>query len=501
MKTLLVSPTFPETFWSMSNAGKFFNSPANVPPLGLLTVAAMLPQEWPLRFVDMSVEPLLDEHLAWADTLFLSAMDIQGQSAAEVVRRANAAGLRIVAGGPHYTLYHETVQGIDHLVVGESETIIPQLVEDLENGCAKPLYKADGFPQLTETPPPRLDIINLDAYLNMPVQVTRGCPFQCEFCDVLFLNGRIPRHKTVAQTIAELDNILASGWGGMVLFVDDNFIGNKKLAKELLRAIIQWQKEHGQPYTFSTQASINMADDEELLALMAEAQFKNTFIGIETPAAASLAECSKKQNLGRDLIQSVRTIHSYGISVMAGFIIGFDADPPEIFEIQERFIEDAGISVAMIGLLSAPPHTPLWRRLEAEGRILGMPSGNNAMDKGALNFIPKLDREFLYTGYRELLRRVYTPEASFGRIRKSLEHYTVPDYVPKTPVRLYDIKAVLLLLWTLGIRTQGRRAFWRLFFHTLFKKPAAFTEVMHLAAVAHHCQVVTRDFLAGEDAQ
>lgn len=455
----------------------------------------MLPEKWQLRLVDMSVEPLLEEHISWADTIFISAMDIQKQSAEAVVRRANAAGVPVVAGGPHYTLYYESVEGIDHIIVGEAEAIMPQLVADLENDCAKPLYKAEGFPPLMQTPPPRLDLLNLKAYLNMPIQSTRGCPFQCEFCDVLFLNGLTPRHKSMEQILIELDNIRSIGWGGMVFFVDDNFIGNKKLAKKLLRGIIEWQRENGQPYTFTTQVSINMADDEELLGLMAEAQFKNVFIGIETPEAASLAECSKKQNMGRDLIESVQTIHSFGISVMGGFIIGFDADPPEIFELQRQLIENAGIAVAMIGLLSAPPHTPLWKRLEKEGRILGMPSGNNTMDEGALNFVPKLEKHFLVTGYKKLLSQLYTPEASFGRIRKCLEHYRVPDFVAKRPVKIYDIKAMFLLLWVLGVCRRGRLAFWKLFFSALFKNPSAFSEMLHLAAMVHHCQIVTASFL------
>lgn len=499
MKILLVSPAYPQTFWSMQHAGRFFHAPANVPPLGLLTVAAMLPQDWPLRLVDMSVEPLLEEHLAWADAIFVSAMDIQMHSAATVVRRANAAGVPIVAGGPHYTLYYETVQGIDHIVVGEAEAVMPRLVADLTNGCAKPVYKADDFPRLTETPPPRLDLLDIKAYLTMPIQSTRGCPFQCEFCDVLFLNGLKPRHKTLEQLLVELDNILSIGWGGMVFFVDDNFIGNKKLAKQFLHGIIAWQREHGQPFTFTTQASVNLADDAELLELMATAQFKSVFIGIETPAAASLAECSKKQNLQRDLLRSVATIHSFGISVMGGFIIGFDADPPEIFNLQGQFIEAAGIAVAMIGLLSAPPHTPLWKRLEKEGRILGLPSGNNSMDENALNFIPKLERDFLVTGYKDLLRKLYTPEASFGRIKKCLEHYKAPDFVVKRPLKVYDIKAMFLLLWTLGICTEGRLAFWKLFFFIVFKKPAALPEMLHLAAMVHHCQIVTKAFLSPND--
>ena len=495
MKILLVSPAYPQTFWSMNNAGRFFDAPANVPPLGLLTVAAMLPQEWQLRLVDMSVEPLLDAHISWADKIFISAMDIQMQSAAVVVQRANAAGVAVVAGGPYYTLYYESVQSVDHIVVGEAETIMSQLIADLENNCAKPIYKADAFPPLMKTPPPRLDLLDIKAYLNMPIQSTRGCPFRCEFCDVLFLNGLVPRHKSLEQIIIELDNILSTGWTGTVFFVDDNFIGNKNLAKDLLRDIIHWQRENGQPYTFITQASINMADDKELLGLMAEAQFKNVFIGIETPAVASLTECSKKQNLGRDLVKSVEIIHSYGISVMGGFIIGFDADPPEIFELQRKLIEDTGISVAMIGLLSAPPHTPLWDRLEKEGRILGLPSGNNTMDEGALNFIPKLDRDFLVKGYKDLLRKLYAPEASFGRIRTCLDHYRVPDSTPKKPLQRYDLKAMFLFLWTLGLCSRGRLAFWKLFFYTLFKKPSALVEMLHLAAMVHHCQRVTDKFL------
>lgn len=486
MNILLVSPRTPETFWSFSHILRLCGKKAAFPPLSLLTVAGMLPRSWDLRLVDLQVRPLRDSDIAWADAVFLSAMIVQEESARSVIARCNSAGTPVVAGGPLVTTGSERFSEVDCCVVGEAEEIMPELIRDLEAGALRRRYEAGARPDLSLTPLPRWDLIRVRDYLTLSVQLSRGCPFDCEFCDITAVYGRRPRVKSPEQTIAELDAVLATGWKGSVFVVDDNFIGNRARAKALLRSIAAWRRRRGVRIAFTTEASINLVDDPELLGLMVEAGFRHVFIGIESPDEECLRGCRKVQNTRRDLVQSVRTIHHAGIQVMAGFIVGFDEDKATVFDQQRRFIRDAGVVTAMVGLLNALPGTRLFARLTREGRLLGRSTGNNL--DAALNFDPVLDRTVLTEGYRRLVKELYTPRAYYERALTFLR-----DYRPAarnggpTPA---DIRAFFCSLWVLGVASRGRLAFWRYLGRALLFHRRAFARAVELAIRGHHYRLV-----------
>ena len=378
MRILLVYPQYPDTFWSFKHALKFVSKKAAFPPLGLLTVAAMLPAEWEKKLVDMNVARLTDEDIKWADYVFISAMVVQQDSVKEVIARCKRLNTRIVAGGPLFTTGYEEFDGVDHFVLGEAEVTLPLFLEDLEKGCARHVYSSGTRPDIRRTPIPLWSLINMNNYSSMNVQYSRGCPFNCEFCDIILLNGHQPRTKEKEQLVAELDELYRRGWREGVFVVDDNFIGNKKKLKlEILPAIIEWRKGKRHPFVLSTEASINLADDEELMQLMVDAGFSTVFIGIETPNEESLLECAKLQNRNRDLVASVKKIQNCGLEVQGGFIVGFDSDPLSIFKNQINFIQKSGIVTAMVGLLNAPPGTRLYQRLKKENRLVKAFTGNN----------------------------------------------------------------------------------------------------------------------------
>jgi len=482
MKILLVSPATPDTFWSYKHALPFVSKRAAFPPLGLLTVAAMLPDDWQLRLVDLNVTRLADAAIEWADYVFISAMIVQEASARGVAARSAALGKPVIAGGPLFTTGHHRFPEIPHFVVGEAEGIMPRLLSDLTAGCLRPIYQDPEKPQLGDTPVPRWDLINLRHYASMSVQFSRGCPFNCEFCDIVAMYGRVPRVKTPAQMLAELDALVDAGWKSGIFIVDDNFIGHKARVKELLRALIEWRARRKVRLPFITEASLNLVDDPELLELMVAAGFKSVFIGLETPDEQSLAECAKFQNSSRDLVAAVREIQNAGLQVLGGFIVGFDHDSPSIFERQWRFIQDAGVVTAMVGLLNALPQTRLYARLKEEGRLLGESTGNNL--DAVLNFIPKLDRETLLTGYRELVQRLYAPQAYYRRALTFLREYR--ERGPRARFRWRDLRALLRSFWVVGVRNRGRREYWKYFAKALLLYPRAFGEAMHLAIVGHH---------------
>ncbi|MGH9438011.1 MAG: B12-binding domain-containing radical SAM protein, partial [Terriglobia bacterium] len=353
MKVLLVYPEFPDTFWSFKHALPFVGKRSAYPPLGLLTVSAMLPGNWQKRMVDLNVRRLEDAEIDWADVVFFSGMMVQGPFMKVQIERCKRRGLRTVAGGPIASAQDPAIAGADHVVEGEAEEVIAELAADLERGAAKPFYKAAQLPDLTQTPLPHLHLANLKRYSAMPVQYSRGCPFTCEFCDIIEIYGRRPRTKTPDQVCAELEQIYRLGWRGPVFLVDDNFIGNKKNVKILLPRLVEWMRDHKFPFSLFTEASLNIAGDEDLLRQMRQAHFTRVFMGIETPVEESLRETHKLQNLRKDLLESVKLIQSFGIEVMAGFIVGFDHDPPDIFERQIKFIRDAAIPLSMVGLLTA----------------------------------------------------------------------------------------------------------------------------------------------------
>ena len=394
MNILLVYPGYPDTFWSFKHALKFVSKKASFPPLGLLTVASLLPADYNKKLIDMNVTELKDKDILWADYVYISAMSVQSESADEVIDRCKRLNAKVVAGGPHFTSNYEKYDNVDYLVLKEAEITLPQFINDLNEGKPKHIYTTDEWSDISATPLPLWDLISLKNYSSMNIQYSRGCPYDCDFCDITVLYGRKPRTKTTEQVIAELNKLYYTGWKGPVFFVDDNFIGNKvKLKKEILPAIIEWNEQRKNPFYFNTEVSINLADDEKLMQLMVKAGFEAVFIGIETPNEESLIECNKSQNRNRDLIESVKIIQNAGLEVQGGFIVGFDNDPPSIFEELTEFIQESGIVTAMVGLLNAPEGTKLQKRLEAEGRMLKSFSGNNT--DFSTNFIPKMSIEKL----------------------------------------------------------------------------------------------------------
>ncbi len=482
MKVLLLYPETPDTFWSFKHVLRLISRRAAFPPLGLLTIAAMLPRDWELKLVDLNVEPLGDDDLRWADYVMISAMLIQRASVEAIVARCVTLGRPIIAGGPLFTTSHAAFPQVQHVVRGEAEDIVAQLVNDMRTGVVRSCYEAPAHPDIDSVPVPRWDLIDLRHYVSMAIQFSRGCPYDCEFCDIVVMNGRVPRTKSEGQLIAELEALRERGWKEMVFIVDDNFIGDKRRTKSLLREIIRWRERVRPQMEFLTEASVNLADDAELCTLMVQAGFRKVFVGIETPALASLAECHKLQNTRSDLAQSVRTVQRSGLEVMGGFIVGFDSDPYDIFKRQFDFIQRSGVVTAMVGLLTALPQTRLYKRLLSEGRIDAESSGDNT--SASLNFKPKLDREFLEAGYRELMRTLYEPKVYYARIRTFLEHYrpTGPRLRPSRAEMLALVKS----FWLLGVRCSGRLAYWRLFWSTLLRRPRQFPHAIELMILGYH---------------
>jgi radical SAM superfamily enzyme YgiQ (UPF0313 family) len=490
MNVLLVSPRTPDTFWSFRHALKFVSRRASIPPLGLLTVAALLPRAWSLKLVDLNVRPLRDEELRWADYVLLSAMLVQRDSVREVAARCRALGKPVIAGGPLFTTGHEAFPEIPHVVLGEAEELMPQLVADMAAGRVQREYRATRWPDLSTAPIPRWDLIRLRDYVTMAVQFSRGCPFDCEFCDIIVMNGRVPRTKTPAQLVAELEALRQRGWRDMVFIVDDNFIGNRRRTRELLDALIAWRRATRTSMGFLTEASVNLADDPELCERMVAAGFKKVFVGIETPSAESLEECRKRQNRG-DLVAAVHRLQQAGLEVMGGFIVGFDNDRPDIFHRQFEFIQRSGVVTAMVGLLTALPKTRLWQRLQQEGRLLAESTGNNT--DAVLNFVPRLDRELLVNGYRELVKRLYEPRHYYERVRTFLRHHRPRRPVgPRLRLAWCDVKAFVKSFWVLGLRHRGRLAYWRLFWSALLRHPRQFQHAIELAILGYHFRRVAQ---------
>jgi radical SAM superfamily enzyme YgiQ (UPF0313 family) len=488
MRVLLVSPRTPETFWSFTHALPFIHRRAAHPPLGLLTVAAMLPREWDLQLVDMDAESLDDTALDRTDVVFLSSMIVQEASARAVARRCRARGIPVVAGGPLFTTGHERFPEIPHFVLGEAEEILPRLVEDLQRGRLKPTYRAERFPSLEKSPIPRWDLLELSDYATMSVQFSRGCPHDCEFCDVVVMNGHRPRTKAPARMVDELEALRRAGWRGSVFLVDDNFIGNRVQVKRLLTEMISWRRRSGARMDFITEATVLLAEDAELLELMVQAGFKKVFLGLESPDPDSLRECRKQQNTRRDLATSVHTIQAAGLEVMGGFIVGFDNDKRDVFRRQFRFIQDAGVATAMVGLLTALPRTKLHERLLREGRLLQESTGNNT--QAVCNFVTRLDGDFLQEGYRRLMQRLYEPGNFYDRARTFLRHHRRRG--PRPTLGRADFAALLRSLWVLGIRNRGRWAYWRFLAGTLLRRPAAFSTAVTLTIYGHHFRTVAR---------
>ena len=491
-RVLLVYPQFPDTYWSFNYALPFAGKRSAFPPLGLMTVSSMLPASWDKRLIDLNVRPLRDADLQWADVVMASAMIVQQNSLQEVITRAKSMGKLVVVGGPFVSTGPEHVDNADHVFIGEAEATLPEFIRDLENGTARRIYKAVGKPELTSTPPPDFGLVSLKNYSSMSIQYSRGCPFNCEFCDIIEIYGRVPRTKTNEQVIVELDALYNAGWRGSVFIVDDNFIGNKKNVRQLMPVLAEWNERRGFPFNLFTEASVNLADDEPLLALMKRANFRKVFLGIETPVEESLKETQKLQNTRRSLIDSIRRIQSYGMEVMAGFIVGFDNDPLDIFQRQIDFIRQSGIPLAMVGLLTALPDTQLWRRLKQEGRLLTESTGNNS--DATLNFVPKMDRETLVDGYKSILRTIYAPSEFYERACISLRNTAAASLFHSQRLSLQKLRAAALVFFRLGVLDGARQDFWRFLRRTSRERLGHLSEVLTFAAMGYHFRRITEEY-------
>ncbi|HYJ91219.1 MAG TPA: B12-binding domain-containing radical SAM protein, partial [Pyrinomonadaceae bacterium] len=419
-------------------------------------------------------------------------MIVQRESLEEVVALCRKLGKKVVVGGPYVSTSSERLPDADHIFIGEAETTLPEFINDLELGIARKIYQADERPSLLNTPVPDFSLIDMHRYSAMNIQYSRGCPFQCEFCDIIEIYGRVPRTKSNEQMLAELDALKASGWRGLLFIVDDNFIGNKKNVRQLMPDLIMWSRGNGNPFSYITEASVNLAEDDALLQMMEDAGFRRVFLGIETPVQESLKEAQKGQNTRRNLLESVRKIQSYGMEVMAGFIVGFDHDPEDIFELQMQFIRESGIPLAMVGLLNALPDTQLWRRLEKEDRLLEMSHGNNT--DCTINFIPKMNTAMLIEGYKSILRNIYSPREYYNRALECLSRFHQDRVEPRTTTMIQDIRALYKLLMTLGIRDAERWQFWKYFFRLLRYYRRDFAHGLTLAAMGYHFRKITAKY-------
>ncbi len=492
MKVLLVYPEFPDTYWSFRHALKFEGKQAAFPPLGLLTVSAMLPDDWERRLVDMNVEELWPDAIEWADMVFVSAMIVQNVSLEAVVKLCRSMGKKVVVGGPYVSTSSERLPDADHIFIGEAETTLPEFINDLELGIARKIYEADERPSLAATPVPDLSLLDMRHYSAMNLQYSRGCPFNCEFCDIIEIYGRVPRTKTNEQMLAELDALRAAGWRGLVFIVDDNFIGNKKNVRLLMPDLIEWSRANEHPFSFITEASVNLAEDDALLQQMKDAGFRRVFLGIETPVEESLKAAQKGQNTRRDLLGSIHKIQSYGMEVMAGFIVGFDSDPDDIFDLQVNFIRESGIPLAMVGLLTALPDTQLWRRLEKEGRLLDVSTGNNT--DCTMNFVPKIEMATLIEGYKNILRNIYSPREFYRRSLDCLSRFHKDRIEPRSSTIGEDLRAFSKLILTLGVRDRARLQFWDYFLKLFLHHRSNIAHGLTLAAMGYHFRQITEKY-------
>ena len=495
LKVLLVWPKFPPSFWGFEGALTIMPECAMTPPLGLVTVAALCPTTWTLKLLDHAFDEITDEDLKCADLVMVSAMHAQRVDALSILRRSRMLGTRTFIGGPWASSEPDVVRlEADHVMVGEAEEVFSGIAQALEDGTAQSMYRVTDKPDISRSPIPRFDLLRMDKYTSMPVQFSRGCPFQCDFCDIITIYGRTPRTKSSAQLIAELDCLHKLGWRGEVFVVDDNFIGNRKNALLLVKELAVWGDAHGRPFSYFTQASVDLADRLELLEAMVAANFIFVFIGIESPSAEALNETKKFQNLRKDNLEQVRIIQEKGLWVLAGFIVGFDSDDEAIFARQREFIERAAIPWAMVGMLQAPPTTPLYDRMKAEGRLIE--DSDSITNFSAPNFRTVLPLPTLLDGLSGLLADLYKPSAYFERALHSLEVWqTKPrQTVPDTPLR-HELRLMASSMWAQGVMSGYRRAYWSFLWtvvHRYRSDPVKLGMGLGLLVAAHHFLIYAR---------
>jgi radical SAM superfamily enzyme YgiQ (UPF0313 family) len=489
VRVLLVNPEFPESYWSGRQALPFAGRCSLIPPLGLITVAALLPREWRCRLVDLNVERLRDDDIRASDVVMLTGMIVQSASLHAVLDRCRRLGVTTVVGGPYATAMPQALDAATHLVLGEGEETVPVFAADLAAGRARRVYAETEKPDLTRAPLPRYDLLRRGAYHHMALQFSRGCPFSCEFCDIIVMYGRKPRTKTPQQVLAELETIRSTGFAGDVFFVDDNFIGNKKAVRAALPEIAAWRRRTRAPLEFYTEASMNLADDLPLVDMMTEAGFTAVFIGIETPSPEALRETHKLQNLKRDIADQVHTLLEHGLDVWAGFILGFDSDGPDIFDQMVDLVQRSAIPYAMVGILTALPNTPLFKRLEQEGRLR---PGVNGDQFGLTNVVTRIPAQELLQGYRKVLETLYHPEVYFDRCRSNLARWKQVPGAARRRV-LHDLRAAWRAIHAQGIASPYRRAYWKFLRWVLRHEPAKIGRALAQAAAGHHYISYTRD--------
>jgi len=492
IKTLLIYPEIPPTYWSLKYTLPFIGKRAVFPPLGLMTVAAMLPDDFDVKLVDMNVEPLEESAVAGAGLVLTSSMIVQKDSLEKVIGLCKKHGKKVVAGGPYPTSMNANIPGVDHFVLNEAEITLPAFLADYREGKAKHIYADPAKPGMGLTPAPRFDLIRKRRYSTMALQYSRGCPHSCEFCDIVEMFGRVPRTKTPAQFLREMDLLYEAGWRGSLFVVDDNFIGNRKEVRKLLPEIASWQQKRRYPFNLFTEATLILAEDEPLMDQMVLAGFNMVFVGIETPDRDALARAGKTQNLKSDMLASVRAIQAKGMEVSGGFILGFDEDKEDIFDRQIRFIQDAGIPTAMVGLLTALPNTRLYKRLQSENRITGESGGNNTHDL-RLNFVPRMDTDKLLAGYKRVLSEIYSPDRYFDRcltlLKNTRKHRTSARRITGVEMRAFTLSLLMQTFSSYGW------SYWRFMARGFLTKPGLFSETVTMAVKGHHFFKMTRCLL------
>lgn len=489
MNILLIYPHYPDTYWSFRHALKFISKKAAVPPLGLITVSAMFPKGWNKKLVDLNVTSLQTEDLAWADYVFISAMYIQKESVDQIIHTCINHDVKIVAGGPLFTQEYDQYPDIDHFILNEAEITFQPFLKDLANGLTpKRIYSTGDYAEMASSPVPDYHLLSIKDYAFMNLQVSRGCPYNCDFCEITALLGHKVRMKQSEQVLKELQALYDLGWRGPVSIVDDNFIGRKKMIKfDLLPAITEWMEKHKHPFSFNIQSSIELADDEELMNLLTTAGFSSAFVGIETPDEVSLHACNKIQNEKRDLLHSVKRIQQAGIQVSGGFIVGFDSDDDSVFQRQIDFINKSGIVAAMVGLLNAPKNTKLYRRMEAEKRLTRDASGSNT--DMSMNFIPKMNTSDLLEGYKNIIKSIYNAKPYYKRTRQLLLNYR-QKHTSRKKINFSRLMAFAKSMFIIGIANSGRREYWKFLLWTIFRRPSLFTDAVTFTVYGYHFRTV-----------